>query len=233
MSAKAEYLEWRRGLPVGCVFARLMSKRPANFGQVVEEIRGAAPANVAAVIAARVDEFVADEAVVAAAFVLPEITTLRALTEMALALRAHPKWLVRTSRLEPPPNSDLVAVAILRELPLDDESRLSEALVLGEFEVFPPTRRAPVTALELFVGVPLRQDPKTHQPINRVNLAHIDLLDADTINVDLAPPAIDSMWAKSKEGRLRSLGGVEDNRAKARVSFVIPASLAHELECAP
>jgi hypothetical protein len=140
---------------------------------------------------------------------------------------------LRTANLQPPPNADMVTVAILRELPLDDETRLSEALVLGPFAEFPPTRQSPVTALELFVGVPLRQDPKTHAPTNRANLAHIDLLDRDIICVDLTPPAIDAMWTRSKEGRYRSLGGVEDNRAKARVSFVIPASLAHELECAP
>jgi hypothetical protein len=77
MSARDDYLRWRRGLPVGCVFARLMSKQPANFGQLVEEVHSAVPESAAAAIAAYVTELVSNQSVVAVTLVLPGITTLR------------------------------------------------------------------------------------------------------------------------------------------------------------
>jgi hypothetical protein len=212
----------------------MMSARPADFGQKVEEIgAGKAPSEVAAIIAGLVDELVSDDAVAAATFVLPGVSTLEDLTAMALALGGHPRWLVGTVALAPPPAVDMVAVGIVRELQFGDQWRPSEALVLGPFPEFPATRCAPVTALEIFLGEPLPQDPKTHAPTTRVNLAHIDLLDRDLVNRDLTPAQIYTMWEKTKAARRESLGNREDNRAKAKVSFVIPTSLARRLGCAP
>jgi hypothetical protein len=68
MSAKSEYLKWRNAPAVGCVFARWMSTGPGRFGQNIEEISaGGSPARVAALVAKRVDIFVADQTVSAAA----------------------------------------------------------------------------------------------------------------------------------------------------------------------
>ena len=85
-------------------------------------------------------------------------------------------------------------------------------------------------ALEIYVGEPMTHDPKTHEPSTKANLAHMAL------GPDLDDSTIDAMWEASKAARLKSLGltgGLEDNRAKAKVSFVIPASLAQQLACAP
>src|SRR5262249_49743225 len=102
----------------------------------------------------------------------------------------------------------------------------SEALVLGNFDGFPATRRAPVTALEIFVGVPRAMDPKTGEPSKKANLAHVEL-------VLPTSDAAQNMWDKSVEGRLTSLGGVDDVRAKAKVAFVVSSALAESLGCAP
>ena len=128
MTAQADYLQWRRGAAIGCLFARVMSSHPENFGQKVEEIDADAPAAVAAQIAARIDQHVSDAQTVAAALVLPKMTTFRALTEMALALRPYPNWLITTRRLGAPPDADLIVVSMRRELPFGDETRPSEAL---------------------------------------------------------------------------------------------------------
>jgi len=52
MSARADYLQWRRGAAVSCKFARLIALRPGDYGQKIEEIpsRGT-PMQVAATIA--------------------------------------------------------------------------------------------------------------------------------------------------------------------------------------
>jgi hypothetical protein len=229
MSARSEYLEWRHGEAVGCVFARLIAIRPGNYGQKVEEIpsRGI-PMQVASTIARRIDRFVSDNAVSAAALLLPDIATLEKLTQVAVALRTHPGWLVSFSVLQNSRAGDLVAARIVREIPFGDTVCPSEALVLGPFPEFPLTRQSPVVALEVYVGEPMPQDPKTHQATTKANLAHMDL----SRGADLDQHQIDRMWQSSIDARLKSLG-VEDSRAKAKVSFVIPASLAEQLGCTP
>jgi hypothetical protein len=229
MSARADYLKWRRQPAVGCVFARLMSTRPRDFGQRFEEVSAkSAPSRIAASIAKRMDIFVADKTVSAATLLLPDVITLKRLTTIVLELRAHSKWDVTTTLLEGTSAGDVVAFRVVRHIPFQNATCPSEALALGPFRSFPPTRRAPVTALEVFVGEPMPMDPKTHSATTKANLAHMDLSDTD-----LEASQIDTMWEMSKVGRLRSLGGSEDDRAKAKVSFVIPLALAQQLGCVP
>jgi len=183
---------------------------------------------VAASIARRIDRYVSDEAVSAAALLMPEIETLKRLTEVALALRSHPGWLVSFSPVEDSRWGDLVAARVAYEVPLGDAALPSEALFLGPFDDFPPTRRSPVLALEIYLGEPMTHDPKTREPSTKANLAHMSL------GPDIENATVDAMWEASKDARLKSLGlapGLEDNRAKAKVSFVIPALLAEQLGC--
>lgn len=229
MTATADYLRWRRQAAVGCVFARMIAARPRAFGQAVEEISGrGVPQRVAAAIAKRVAIFVADGTISATALLLPGISSLKKLTSVALELGSHPGWTVTTTDLQEPRNCGMVAVHVARQIPFGNASCPSEVLVLGPFGAFPPTRRAPMPVMEIFVGEPMPHDPKNHKPTVKANLAHMDVSESD-----LDPQQIDRMWQMSVSGRLRSLGGVEDSRAKAKVAFVIPASLADELGCAP
>jgi len=161
---------------------------------------------------------------------MPGIATLEKLTQVAVALGAHRGWSVSFAAVENSRWDDLVAVRIAREIPFGDTTLPSEALVLGPFAEFPPTRVSPVLALEIYVGEPMTYDPKTREPSTKANLAHMDL------GPDLEQSTIDGMWESSISARLSVLGlepGLEDNRAKAKVSFTIPASLAQQLGCAP
>jgi hypothetical protein len=121
MTVRGDYLRWRYGPAVGCVFARLIAKRPGDYGQKVEEIpsRGT-PMQVAATIARRIDRFVSDEAVSAAALLMPNVATLEKLTRTALALRAHPGWRVSFSILEDSQAGDFVALHVVRDIPFGD-----------------------------------------------------------------------------------------------------------------
>jgi hypothetical protein len=231
MTVRADYLTWRYGPAISCVFARLIAKRPRDYGQMVEEIpsRGT-PMQIAATIAGRIDRFVSDEALAAAALLMPGITTLEKLTQVALALRTHQGWLVSFSAVEDSRWGDLIAVRMAREIPFGEATLPSEALVLGPFPEFPPTRRSPMPALEIYVGEPMTHDPKTHEPSTKANLAHMDL------GPDIEIGTIEGMWEASGRARLHELNltpGLEDNRAKAKVSFVIPGSLAERLGCTP
>lgn len=87
MSAVAEYLKWRRGPAVGCVFARLMSAIPGDYGQVVEEVTHSDTAEVAATIATRVEQLIPIRRALAVAFVLPGVQTLEEFMAMVLGPR--------------------------------------------------------------------------------------------------------------------------------------------------
>jgi len=211
---------------VGCLFARLIARRPQDYTQTIQIVSGAGtPKRVSGNIARRFTRLVADKNVTAGALLLPEVKTLQSLTEITLQLSAQPGWTVSTSTLTNYPAQELVAVHIVRAIPFGTTECPSEALVLGPFDEFPKTRRSPVTAIEMYVGEPLTHDPKTGVPTTKANLAHISL-PVDT------QPMRDKLWKGSILGRLKSLGG-EDSRAKAKVSFVIPKKMATDLGCAP
>lgn len=221
------------------MFARFMAAKPDAFGQRIEVINSEDPGRMASRVAKLVEEHVSDAAVSVVTFLFPKLKAqkgLRALAEMAIKLRFLPEWDVTTDKLSKTPGGgDVIAVRIARTIPFGKTTCPSEALVLGPFAGFPSTRRAPVAALEIFVGEPMELDPKTRQPTKKANLAHTPLS-------SITQSKFDWFWAKSEEGRRRSLGCTEaclatgsappvchDPRAKARVAFVIPIKLAASL----
>lgn len=226
MSAESDYLKWRKKPPVGCVFARLLASRHSDYPQRIETIpTGRTPDRAATDIAQHIDVLVANPDVTAATLLFPDVKSLEHTAQIMLALGNLPHWTVSTNTLQPPPGRPMVTVHIVREIPFGRATCPSEVLVLGPYQEFPPTRRAPITALEMYVGEPRTDDPKTGAPTTKANLAHIEMnLPSHT--------AFESMWDKTVEGRKRSLGG-DDNRAKAKVSFVIPLGMARRLGCAP
>jgi hypothetical protein len=195
MSPEDKYLKWRARPPVGCVFARLMARHRADYGQKVGIVhtKSASPAVVSAEIADLIDQFLADSSVSAATLLFPDLVELESLTRIALALKPLPNWYVTTSAVMPPPDGDMVAVHVVRDIPFGAATCPSEALVLGPFDNFPPTRRAPVTALEIFVGEPMTHDPKSGAPTTKANLAHAKL-------DELPDQMFKSMWASSLSG---------------------------------
>jgi len=171
------------------------------------------------------DGTVADPEVVATALLLPKLTKLEKLAATALEMAKFKHWIVTTSALKGTPEGDMVAVHITRMIPFGEAECPSEALVLGPFDNFPRTRKAPVTAIEMFVGEPRPLDPKSGNPTTKANVAHMDM--------GVLPDIWAIMWEESEKGRLASLGGINDPRAKAKVAFPIPLALAKQLGCEP
>ena len=224
---KTQYLSWQGGAAVGCKFARLLARKPNQYEQRfvrVPKIRTAP--QVAKRIASIVDGFVADEAVSVAVLLLPDLATLEQTAEVMLALDNEPQWGVETRALLPQAAGDFIAIRVVRDIPFEMETRPSEALVFGDFPEFPPTRQAPVTVLEIFVGKPRPLGPLNDEPIDKVNLAHIEL------NLT-THEQFEKMWEKSVEGRTASLEDPEDDRAKAKVTLVVPPAMARNLGCHP
>jgi hypothetical protein len=221
------YRSWKRThADIGCVFARLMATKP-NSGQREAVLAGNDPPTIAREVATQITTFVDDPQIFAAALVFRDVNDLPTLTKMALALASEPLWTVTRRIISRTPIGDVVAFNVVREIPLEGGGTCpSESLVLGPFSDFPNTRRAPVTALEIFVGT-----APSHQPTGAETLkAHL----ADVPVEGLPTRAIfESMWDKSKSERLRSLGGIDDPRAKAKVTFAIPMALAELIGCVP
>lgn len=220
------YRLWKSKNPdVGCVFARYMAMKPGEFGQREAVITGRNASAVAADIDGRITEFVDDPSAVAGTLVLPDLKTLADVVGVALALDGKGEWKVTRSLLEGTPGGDVVAFNVVRHVPMGDTICPSEALLLGPFKNFPNTRRAPVTALEMFVGI-----PPTHkhsgEPTTKVHLADVPLQYP-------APAVFNTMWESTRNARRKSLGGVDDARAKAKVTFCIPIALATKMGCMP
>lgn len=212
---------------MGCRFARVITIAPSRYGQVFEVVpAGATSARTAENLANRVTELVADKDVSAAAMLFPFLTSLEETAKVMLALQGLPKWKVTHSVIDNEVVGKMIALRVVREIPFGKKACESESLVLGNFPEFPPTRRSPVTAMEIFVGEPLENDPKTEKPTTQANLAHI-------INKDVyGHQAFKNVWHDSEEGRTASLGTKNDNRAKAKVTLVLPVPLARRLGCA-
>lgn len=224
------YRQWKRFQPdVGCIFARYMAHKPNDFGQLAAVIAGREAESVAAEIESKITEFIDDPKIMAGAIIFPDLKTLTHVVRVALALdgkgKGKGKWKVTRKILRGTPGGDVVAFNVVRPVPMGMKTCPSEALLLGPFDEFPNTRKAPVTALELFVGI-----PPTHKhdgkPTKKVHLADVPIpLPAEHV--------FNSMWSSTVKARLESLGGVNDERAKAKVTFSIPMRLATKLGCQP
>ena len=208
------------------MFARMIAFRPSDHRQVVEVVSSSGlPSRVASRIGGRIDQLLGDPRAVAAAMLCPGITTLEALLRTAVALSvAQPSWQLELEPLEQSPIGDALRVRLTCNLTTRAGGQIaSEVLVFGNFAEFAATRRAPLTAFELYVGTPLDIDPKTKEPPTKANLAHLD--------TGVSRTTFDKMWNATKASRLTSLAGIDDSRAKAKTSFVVPVSLARSCGC--
>lgn len=224
-----EYQRWRRLEPaVGCKFARVISINPSRYGQIFEIVPNAATLpRVAENVAARVNALVENKFVSAAALLFPYLKTLEDTARVMLGLGNQPLWTVTPTEIENEIVGKMVAIRVVRAIPFGKKTCNSESLVLGPFGDFPPTRRSPITAMEIYVGDPLEFDPKTGAPTKQANLAHIIRREA------YGEKPYDTVWQDSIDGREASLGTKDDNRAKAKVTLVVPIPLARRLGCAP
>jgi hypothetical protein len=207
------------------VFARYIAHKPKRHGQAIEVLQVKTANGLTAGADRTISRLIADPTVSAAVLLFPKIPSLKELAKGLIGLKDRPGWTVSFGALDHPSEGPLVTVALSRAVPFNGASIASEALVLGPYDLFPRTRRATVPAMEIYVGLPRASDPKTNEPTAKANLAHMTL--------GLPNAAYAMMWDRSGQGRLKSLGGVDDARAKAKVAFVLPIALATEIGAVP
>lgn len=224
-SAKTKYLNWKLKQPeVACLFARLLALRPSDHGVHIVEIQsGSDAARLAKSINEIVSKAIGDADTHALTIIMPNLIDPKPLLEAALILGNDENWNCSIKKVVCEKSGENVTVSLSRWLRRADGVYVpSDVLVLAPFDSMPPTRRAPVAGLELFVGVPPPTDAISGKPTGRANLAHIDARLP-------TQEAFDKMAERTAQNRRTQLSleeGQEDRRAKAKVSFSINKRLA-------
>jgi hypothetical protein len=217
MSAESDYLEWRKKPQVGCVFARLLASRYSDYPQHIQTVpTGRSPERIAADVAQRIEALVANPDVTATTLLFPDVESLEHTAQIMLAFDRHATastWDTDGNGSHREANPFWRRNLSLRGANSGTISGVSADPASSDHGLRNVRRRTS------------HGGPEDWGAHTKANLAHIEM------NLP-SHNAFETMWKKTIEGRKRSLGG-DDNRAKAKISFVIPLGMARRLGCAP
>ena len=215
---EAVYLDWLLRPQVGCVFAQLLARPVHRTGVRTVVARGSSglgdPSELAIQIADLVDESVNEASTEALSVLLPQIRDDEALARLVWELGNQPRWTIEQER---PWRDTLVLVGLRVEIATNV---VAETLGMGPFTIFPTTRQCPITTLE--VRTKTWRAKKSH--LSKTHLAaHLADLPLDHV---LTAVEFGSRfktftpWLKK-----RILGKQGDSRAKAGVTYSVPAAI--------
>ena len=217
---KAVYLDWLRRAQIGCVFAQLLGRHTNRKGMRTEVIGGSHNARQISDLAEEIDSAVQDAVdkpnAEAISILLPTLLDAEDLVRLILALSVLPKWIIER---EWQWRGTLTVVGLRREI---DDKVLAETLGLGPFPFLPPTRQGPITSLEIRTK-PLRsiwsklQRRRTRRAAHLAQIPTADFLTPKEHRVRF------NQWTPALKKRI--LGGNPDERAKASVTFAVPAAI--------
>ena len=216
--AEEAYLDWLRRGQVGCVFAQLLARaagrKSAETKVLSQTADNAADARVLAL--AINDAFrgaVAAEHVEALSLLLPAIIQPEALVLLLKSLAELPDWRFESIN---PWRDVLVNVGLRARI---ESQTWAEILGMGPFATFlPPTRQCPVTSLEFRTKIERSIWSKIHP--GKLRAAHLAQIPAEEFIGKHDFGKLFKVYTPAL--RLRVLGGNEDQRAKAHVTFSVP-----------
>ena len=220
---KAVYLDWLSRAQVGCVFAQLLARPHNRAGVRTVVARGSSgisdPRELAIQIDRLVEESVNNASDEALSVLLPQILKIEALAHLVWELSNFQGWTVERDR---PWRGTLVLVGLRVEIAT---KVFVETLGMGPFSIFPTTRQCPVTTLE--IRTKTKGARRSHLFKTR-RAAHLAQIPVDHI---LSHKQIRSRFKKYTPAlRNRILGGQQDMRAKAGVTYSIPAPIWNSLK---
>ncbi len=222
---EAVYLDWLRRPQVGCVFAQLLA-RPVYRTQVRTVVaRGDSKLGEPSELATQVARFAADSVKEpsdeALSVLLPEILDIEGLAKFVWELSKKPGWTIEREHLW---RRRLVLIGLRVEI---ETGVVAETLGMGPFEIFPATRRCPVTTLEIRTKVKRAKKSKVSKEHLAAHLADIpvDHILTNTQFRDRVKRF--TPWLKR-----RILGKRRDMRAKARVTYSVPVAIWSSLKAA-
>ena len=221
---EAIYLDWLRRGQVGCVFAQLLA-RPFNRSKVRTLVLNGSAAGLMASRALAKEigsvflETVHDEVAEALTILLPQLTQPEALVYLIRSLEELPDWRLE-SKL--PWRDTITSVGVRALIERDQEwETWAEVLGMGPFPTFlPPTRQCPITSLEIRTKTGRKIRSKINPDATAGYLAAIPA------ELFLGKRDFGRLFEKLTPAlKLRILGGTSDDRAKASVTFSVPAAI--------
>ena len=215
---EAVYLDWLRRPQVGCIFAQLLA-RPANrVGMRTVVARGCSdndsPNELATQIDRLVDESVSRAVDEAVTVLLPEVLTFEVLARLVWELSRLPTWHIEIERRW---RRTVILIGLRVRIAT---SVYAETLGMGPFTIFPPTRQCPVTTLEIRTKTKRARRSRLFRNRRAAHLADISV--DDILTKDGFRYRFKTLTPRLKR---RALGGENDKRAKARVTYSIPAAI--------
>ena len=220
---EAVYRDWLSRPQVGCVFAQLLSRPVYRTGIRTVVARGSSgigdPSELAVQISRLVDESVNDASYEALSVLLPQILDAEPLTHLVWELSKQPGWTIEKER---PWQRTLVLIGLRVKIAPEV---VAETLGMGPFQIFPTTRQCPVTTLE--VRTKAKRAKMSH--LLKTHLAS-HLADIP-VSHKLTSTEFRSRFRKFTPAlRKRILGNEEDTRAKAGVTYSLPAAIWSSLK---
>ena len=220
---KAVYLDWIRRPQVGCIFAQLLARHAHRSRIRTVVARGCFgtgdPKELAIQVNLLVGESADDPSSEALSVLMPQILDLQTLADFAWQLSHQPGWTIEREHTW---RRRLVLIGLRAQI---GTGVVAETLGLGPFEIFPSTRKCPLTTLEI------RTKPKRakrSQLSNEYLAAH--LADIPTTHM-LAPKTHRALFKHlTPKLRRRILEGKEDMRAKASVTYTLPIAIWSDLK---
>jgi hypothetical protein len=211
----AAQAHWHRDGNNSCVFAAQMSaeRDPNGWESYVMGNQGS-PQKDADAIHALWSQRLVDPYAEIVSVIIPHGDEPEYVAALLRRLSTLPSWQITDQGQE----SD-EAFGLLQKLGLlvtVEFDYLSEVLGFGPHGAFAHTRRAPFTELAIRA-----KHPRKRRTGRRAFMAQVDI-------PGLAPDEFGAWWGQTKANRASRVGSKHDDRAKARVTFAIPASAWEE-----
>ena len=215
---EAVYLDWLRRSQVGCVFAQLLARPHNRTGMRTVVVRGSLgindPTELAIDIDRLVNESVNDASNEAVTVLLPQVVEIESLARLVWDISHFSGW---TIEKEQPWRPSLVRIGLRVKIGNDV---VAEVLGMGPFPFFPNTRQCPISTLEVRTknfGARTSYVPNSRlaSHLAQIPVGHILTTDQISVLSNKFTPAL----------RNRILAGEEDMRAKAGVTYSIPAAI--------
>ena len=220
---EAVYLDWLNRAQVGCVFAQLLARPHNRTGMRTVVARGSSghsdPRELAIQIDRLVQASVSAESDEALSVLLPQIKDIESVAHLVWELSKLQGWAIEKERLW---RSTLVLIGLRVEISTEV---VAETLGMGPFPVFPATRQCPVVTLEIRTKT---RRAKKSRLFKTHGAAHLAAISVEHI---LTNDGFKSRFKKhTPRLRKRILGGKNDMRAKAGVTYSIPAPIWSSLK---
>ena len=219
----AVYLDWLRRSQIGCEFAQLLA-RPEHRTRIrTVVVRSSSDDIDANDVAVQIDRHVVDSvnenSAEALSVLLPEVLDDLMLANLIWKLGNLQAWSIEREHLW---RGTTVLIGLRVAI---TDCVVAETLGLGPLHIFPTTRQCPITTIE--IRTKSRRAKRSHMSETHLaaHLADIDVGDL------LTPEEIRSKFDETTPRlRKRILGGRCDARAKAGVTYSIPAAIWNSLK---